>query len=122
MVAMSKKIIAKSGGQLQPERPGHFHPEKGGQFHPEKAGVLIRNIHMVLCVFYSLVRVSLLQYWECDLKSRPQLRLLRVTRSLCFLFSESVTWSDTLTIEVSFFLPPKIKNQFNVTNIFQDYF
>jgi len=45
MVAMSKKIIAKSGGQLQPERPGHFHPEKGGQFHPEKAGVLIRNIH-----------------------------------------------------------------------------
>jgi hypothetical protein len=44
MVAMSKKIIAKSGGQLQPERPGHFHPEKGGQFHPEKAGVLIRNI------------------------------------------------------------------------------
>ena len=41
---MSKKIIAKSGGQLQPERPGHFHPEKGGQFHPEKAGVLIRNI------------------------------------------------------------------------------
>ena len=47
MVAMSKKIIAKSGGQLQPERPGHFHPEKGGQFHPEKAGVLIRNIHIM---------------------------------------------------------------------------
>ena len=46
MVAMSKKIIAKSGGQLQPERPGHFHPEKGGQFHPEKAGVLIRNIQL----------------------------------------------------------------------------
>jgi hypothetical protein len=44
MIAMSKKIIAKSGGQLQPERPGHFHPEKGGLFHPEKAGVLIRNI------------------------------------------------------------------------------
>jgi hypothetical protein len=44
MVAMNKKIIAKSGGQLQPERPGHFHPEKGGHFHPEKAGILIRNI------------------------------------------------------------------------------
>jgi len=43
---MSKKIIAKSGGQLHPERPGHFHPEKGGQFHPEKAGVLIRNIQL----------------------------------------------------------------------------
>jgi len=39
MIAMSKKIIAKSGGQLQ--------PEKGGQFHPEKAGVLIRNIHII---------------------------------------------------------------------------
>jgi hypothetical protein len=48
MVAMSKKIIAKSGGQLHPERPGHFHPEKGGQFHPEKAGVLIRNIQFAL--------------------------------------------------------------------------
>ena len=50
---MSKKIIAKSGGQLQPERPGHFHPEKGGQFHPEKAGVLIRNIQFITsnCVF-----------------------------------------------------------------------
>jgi hypothetical protein len=46
MIAMSKKIIAKSGGQLQPERPGHFHPEKGGLFHPEKAGVLIRNIQL----------------------------------------------------------------------------
>ena len=51
MVAMSKKIIAKSGGQLQPERPGHFHPEKGGQFHPEKAGVLIRNIHSFARLF-----------------------------------------------------------------------
>jgi len=58
MVAMSKKIIAKSGGQLQPERPGHFHPEKGGQFHPEKAGVLIRNIQKFLKNLYFPVAVT----------------------------------------------------------------
>jgi len=56
---MSKKIIAKSGGQLQPERPGHFHPEKGGQFHPEKAGVLIRNIQLLFIVIVKYRKYSI---------------------------------------------------------------